>query len=146
MAFSGAIFRLNLRLQYSLDFTKMKVYLLKKSLKFQKAVTGFNIYNLHLLPSCLKVLERRMTMPIYKKSSKYFDSQNQLVNLTITVLTIRVRKKKEPKRFSISHSLLSNHGAETQRKCGKPSLKTGRGPEIKEKRTTIILHATAKQR
>ena len=92
-ALSGAIFRLNLRLQYSLDFTKIKVYLLKKSLKFQKAVTGFNIYNLHLLPSCLKVLERRMTMPIYKKNSKYFDSQNQLVNLTVTVLTIRVRKK-----------------------------------------------------
>lgn len=96
------IFRLNLRLQYSLDFTKMKVYLLKNSLKFQKAVSGFNIYNLRLLPSCLKGLERRMTMPIYKKSSKYFDSQNQSVNLTVTVLTIRVRKKGTKKVLHLS--------------------------------------------
>lgn len=71
-AFSGAIFRLNLKLQYSLDFTKMKW------LKFQKAVSGFNIYNLCLLPSCLNIIRRRMTTPIYRKSSKYFDSQNQV--------------------------------------------------------------------
>lgn len=71
-AFSGAIFRLNLRLQYSLDFTKMKLF------KFQKAVSGFNIYTLRAQPSCLNVLIRRMTTPIYRKSSKYFDSQNHV--------------------------------------------------------------------
>lgn len=27
---------------------------------------------------------------------------------------------------------------------GKPNVKTGRGPEIKEKGTTTVLHATAK--
>lgn len=43
-----------------------------------------------------------MTMPIYNKSSKYFDSQNQLVNLTVTVLTTRVRKKGTKKVLHLS--------------------------------------------
>lgn len=74
-AFSGTIFRLNLRLQHSLDFTKIKVQLLKNGLKFQKVASCFDFYNLSYLPSCQKVLSRRMTMPYY--SSLYFDSQNQ---------------------------------------------------------------------